>query len=370
MNDCEPGETVKVMYRGFSSSEDGDVFISRLEGFPRILVNSIRSKYRLPLFEGSIDCMVAVVRRDRSAEVYINPPCKASMQIKQHRDISAGEHIYSSDVSDVQEVVFEKVVVPDDAGVVVLFSVGWRRGLFFDFGPLTPEPSTRDYNIGLLLGGYYSYLFFRNLFELSEENWQALLDQQWFPFISLSRGMLDKIVQFAKRDKNIDELLPDIKKDLDSVLPNQMLRWRNTASFMPHMAFLTEAYDQYRQGKHISCLSVLFPRIEGVLRTFQHLMGCPMKSGQRDLAGVVVSDSVNPKHPVYSPLLPARFNKYLADSFFAGFDPASTEHRLSRNTVGHGVADTEAFNLKGSVLGFLILCQLGHYFAGIEGKGT
>ncbi len=370
MNDCEPGDEALVLYKGFSSSEDGDLFISRLEGVPRTLINLIRSKYKLPLSEGDINCMVAVIRQDKSVAVHINPPGKVSMQKKTPRPFRAGECIYANDVSDVRELVFERIDIPDDAGVIVVFSVGWRKGLFFDFGPLAPEPAKREYDLGILLGGYYSYLLFRNLFELSEENWQTLLDQQWFPFISLSSNMTGKIVESAKRGKEIDELLPKIKDELDSILPSQIERWGNTAAFKPHIAFLREAHDQYRAGKHISCLSVLFPRIEGILRTFQQLIGSPLKSGQRDLAEIMVSDSVNPKHPIYSPMLPARFNKYLTDCFFADFDPASTEHRLSRNSVGHGVANTEAFNLKGSVLGFLILCQLGLYFAGVEKKGA
>jgi hypothetical protein len=289
------------------------------------------------------------------------------MQWKGHRDVEPGEWIYANDISDVRQVVFENVVFPEDAGVVVVLSVGWRRAMFFDFGPLPPHLAPRDYDLGVLLGGYYSYLLFRNVFELSDQNWQLLLDQQWFPFVPLNRGTFDKIIEHAKKGKRIDDLLPEIRSDLDSVLPGQMKRWANTAAFEPHMAFIQKAYEQYLANDHISCLSILFPRIEGVLRTFQKLMGDPTRANQRDLADVVVSDGVNPRHPVYSPLLPIWFNRYLAECYFAHFDPKAESHSLSRNTVGHGVAGADVFNEKGCVLGFLVLCQLGLYFGGVEG---
>ena len=112
-------------------------------------------------------------------------------------------------------------------------------------------------------------------------------------------------------------------------------------------------------------LSVLFPRIEGILRQFQYIQGHPEKESQKDLAGTVLSPSANPKNHQFSPLLPLRFNQYLTQVYFAHFDPKRTDNPLSRHTVGHGWATTENFNLKGSTLGFLILDQLSYYFSGI-----
>ena len=63
---------------------------------------------------------------------------------------------------------------------------------------------------------------------------------------------------------------------------------------------------------------------------------------------------------VYSLFLPKNFRRFLAEVYFAGFDPRNPVG-LSRNTVSHGVAPIEDFTLKGSLIGLLILDQLYFY---------
>lgn len=62
------GTPVRVAVREFTSSEDGELFISRLEGFPSQLLGLLPG-HVLP---STIDHLVAVIRRDRSATVWVN----------------------------------------------------------------------------------------------------------------------------------------------------------------------------------------------------------------------------------------------------------------------------------------------------------
>jgi hypothetical protein len=55
------------------------------------------------------------------------------------RSVEAGEAVYESDLIDIESLVFKDVDFPADAGILCLFSTGWRKGLFFDFGPLGPR---------------------------------------------------------------------------------------------------------------------------------------------------------------------------------------------------------------------------------------
>ncbi|HUV52354.1 MAG TPA: hypothetical protein VMW64_04680, partial [Dehalococcoidia bacterium] len=367
MSACKPGEQVEIVLREFRSSEDGDLFISRLEGFPMQVLNLIRKKYKTVIWESDISNMVAIIRKDKSATVFINAPSLAKIQVKNPRPIKAGTPIDRNDISDVQEMIFKGVNIPVDVGVFVIFSAGWRRGLYYDLAPLAPDLPDRKYDINLLLGGYYSYLLFRDRFKLSERDWEDLFKSQWFPFASLSDKSINDIIAHNSYGWNVDDLLHQIKAEVVERTPDMFKFWVNIEAFKPHMKFFHEAFEQYKEDKDISCISVLYPRIEGALRTFQSLMGKPRQANQKDLADTIISDYVNPKHKVYSPLLPLKFNKYLSEYYFANFDPTIEDNPLSRNTVCHGVASEEIFCLKASTLGFLILSQLAYYFSGIGG---
>jgi hypothetical protein len=139
--------------------------------------------------------------------------------------------------------------------------------------------------------------------------------------------------------------------------------WANIKSFEPHMDFISKAVEHYQKDDTMSCISVLFPRIEGIMRAYQSIQGQPEKASQKDLAGTVLQVNGDYQKHQYTPLLPLRFYQYLSDVYFANFDPLKKDNTLSRNTIGHGVATKENFDIKGATLGFLILDQLSYYFS-------
>lgn len=364
VNSCRPGEGVWIVQKEFVSSEDGDLFISRLEGFPELLLNKITQIHKIIIVPSSIDNMFAVLRSDKTATVYINSPMKALMQAK--RDVKAGEAVYRDDIADIQKLIFESVEIPDKAGIMALFSVGWRKGLFYDLTLLYEKDQNLNYDLAQLLGGHYAYLMFQEKFKISKSEWENLLLNGWFPFITLSNQLIGNIVSHNREGWNVDDLLPQVQGEVTKIIQNRLTSWIKIAAFQTHMEFISKAAEHYQNNDHLSCISVLFPRIEGVMRSFQSIQGQPEKASQKDLANVVVSPGVNPKDPNMSPLLPLRFGQYLNEVYFANFDPQRLDNPLSRNTVGHGVATKENFNLKGSTLGFLILDQLSYYFGGIK----
>jgi len=144
---------------------------------------------------------------------------------------------------------------------------------------------------------------------------------------------------------------------------NAIESWPKIKLFEPHMEFISRAVDRYRNTDYLSCISVLFPRIEGILRGFRSVQGQANRTSQKDLAATVLSCDVNAKNHEYSPLLPLRFSRYLEEVYFAHFNPECSTNPLSRNSIGHGVATEDAFNLKGATLGFLLLDQLSYYFS-------
>jgi hypothetical protein len=364
INSGKPGQKVQIVQKEFVSSEDGDLFISRLEGFPSLFLNKIAEIHKTIIVPSCIDNMLAILRPDKTATIYINAPMHGLIQIKKY--VNAGQAIYRNDIADIRKLVFQDIDIPQDTGLMVLFSVGWRKGLFYDLVSISNKAVKRNYDLHQLLGGFYSYLTFQERFKIPDSQWESLLKNGWFPFITLKAETISNILSHDKEGWNIDDLLPKIQAEALKRLPDGLKSWANIKSFKPHMEFISKAAEHYQNNDPISCISVLFPRIEGIMREFQAIQGQPDKAKQEDLANTVLSPNVNPKDHQFSPLLPLRFHQYLTEVYFANFDPTRKDNTLSRHTVGHGVATKDNFNLKGSTLGFLILDQLSYYFSGIS----
>jgi len=360
MASCKPKEYLWICQKEFVSSEDGDLLISRLENFASILLNKISQVYKVIIIPSSIDNMLVIIKGDGSTTIYINVPMKALMRSK--KSVEAGQAIYRDDIADIKELVFNDIEVPEDVGVMALFSVGWRKGLFYDLVPLPYGTERKDYDLNQLLGGYYSYLTFQERFKITDSEWKSLFQNGWFPFITLNNDLISSIINHNREGWNVDDVLPRIQEDVLKRLPEGLKTWAHIKAFEPHMDFISKAAEHYQKNDAISCISVLFPRIEGIMREYQFIQGQPEKASQKDLAGTVIPVNEDSKDHQYTPLLPLRFYQYLTEVYFANFDPSKKVNTLSRNTVGHGVATKENFDAKGATLGFLILDQLSYYF--------
>jgi hypothetical protein len=356
------GQTVKVITNEFTSSEDGDLFISRLEGFPSDVIRRIR-KESSPVKESTIDHLVIILRSDKTATVYVNELIiKSKVLVK--RAVKAGEEVYKDDIGDVKSVLLEGVNVPDDAGFLILFSVGWRKGLYYDFRPLSPEdPIKRDLDLSVLLGQLYSYLLFQERWRVSEETWIQFFSQGWFPFISLRTDTIKIMINHIREGWPVDDLLASISAEVGKALPMMLERWRDISAFSEHVPFFDVAAGHFTKNDHISCTSVLCPRIEGVMRSFHILQSKGQKATQDRMAKTVTSSEGNES----SLLLPDRFRKYLLDVYFANFDPEG-QKPLSRHTVSHGVAEASKFDLKASTIGFLVIEQLSYFIKASANK--
>ena len=66
----------------------------------------------------------------------------------------------------------------------------------------------------------------------------------------------------------------------------------------------------------------------------------------------------------------AGFEEYLREVYFAGFDPDASHIEASRNSVGHGVANTSEFNLKNATISILIIHQLSYFLRTERDRST
>lgn len=355
---AKKGDNVSLITREFTSSEDGDIFISRLEGYPSIIINALPSESGVK--SSIVDHLLAIIRRDKTITVYVNELNIVVKATIKGRDIEAGQYVYSDDIADIQKLEFHGITIPASSGIVLLISKGWRKGLYFDLKPLVPPKfSPRDYDLEMLCGQYYAYLSFQHLFKLSEAEWDSLIAQKWFPFISLKTRTIQDIISYAKAGWNVDELIEKISKELVDLLPAMLRKWERNNLFESHLPIFKQAVERYLAGDYISTTSILYPRIEGLMRTHLLSLNQSIKPSSKNLVASVVETGAKERHS-YSLLLPNNFRRYLEDVYFANFDPNNPDV-LSRHSVAHGVAPVDDYSLKGATIGLLILDQLSFY---------
>ena len=140
---CKSGGQVWIVQKEFVSSEDGDLFIGRLEGLPSLLLNKIAQIHKITIVRSCIDNMLAIIRQNKTVTIYINAPMKALMQAK--KSVDAGQVVCRDDIANISKLVFDDIEIPDGIGVMVLFSVGWRKGLFYDIVSLSEKDFKREY---------------------------------------------------------------------------------------------------------------------------------------------------------------------------------------------------------------------------------
>ena len=352
--------TAVVQFREFTSTEDGQHFIRRLEGIP----SDILEKLPAPASASQVDHLLALCRRDGTATVYPNElELRASVRWRGSRSVDAGEPVTREDFVDVERLELG-VHIPKEVGALFIFSVGWRKGMFYDFGPVgSPSPHPREEDITVVLGRCFCHVLFQERFRISDSEWHDLFRAQWFPFAALRAATIDKLLSYVRSGWEPDELLDEILVEVKSDIPRMLQGWRNHSSFKPHLDILERAVEGFQNDDdYIGCTGLLYPRIEGILHTHVDAE-TRRQTTQKKLVHAAVGSKLGNEQ---SALLPHRFQDYLREVYFADFSPASEDDaEVSRNSVAHGTASASKFNRKSAVIGILIVHQLFYFLENI-----
>lgn len=135
------GEKVPICYRELIGPDDAGHLNRQLEN----LQNSLFAKVPgLPL-PSLIDHLLIVIRPNLDCTAYVNE-LKIVAKVQTSRAVEKGAVVYVGDISDVTSVDLG-VEVPPDCGVAFVRSSGWKRSLFFDFGPLHADLGPRQYPV-------------------------------------------------------------------------------------------------------------------------------------------------------------------------------------------------------------------------------
>ncbi len=354
---------VRICTREFLSSEDGDTLVARLEAISELLFPLITP--RTVIRPSCIDHLLTIIRPNSTGIIYINE-LDIHAEIQAKKDLKKGQAVFLDDIADVRRISFfhnkSPIEIPRDAGIIVLMSSAWRKGLFYDLSPLPPgKGNPRDYDIEVFLGQCHAYLAFQSRLKLSATEFEGLIQQKWFPFIALKRKTIAEMVNCIRNDWSIDDLLGKIREEVTERIKSRHNNWTNNPFFQPHVTIIETAAERYLNGDFISAVSILFPRIEGILRTYHILTHPEQNITQTKLLDSALDDNPKIQH-ARCLLLPNRFREYLAEVFFESFDPQDPQG-FSRHTIAHGVTPATNFNEKAATLGFLILDQLSYCLA-------
>ncbi len=349
------GEQVTIGVREFTSTEDGQDFIQRLEG----LTSSLLQRSPHPINPSQVDNLLAIYHCDGRATVYVNElELQSSIRLRKTRTIKEGDPIMRDDVVDIESLRLG-VDIPDEAGMLFVFSVGWRKGLYYDLGPIgRPDSQPRQYDLAVALGQVYCHVAFQERFSITEGEWESLFETKWFPFAGLRDETISSLIAHIRSGRNPDEKLDDVVDEVRERVLDMLDSWRSRSSFIPHLKFLERAVERFQNGDPISCTCLLFNRIEGILRTHHSSLGTVNHPSQENLSQSAVATRIGNEKSL---LLPHRFEDYLHDVYFANFDPNGQDIDVSRNSVGHGVASASNFNWKSAVIGILIVHQLFYF---------
>ena len=141
------GEQVKVVFSEALSSFDGAMLNWRLDELHSSVFSRIPNLPR----PSQIDNLLVVITPDLKATAYVNELSPVVQIRTTGRPIQAGEPVYTTDILELMSFDLG-VSIPSDNALVVVRSHGWRRALFYDFGPLQqPQAHERTYDLSAVL---------------------------------------------------------------------------------------------------------------------------------------------------------------------------------------------------------------------------
>jgi hypothetical protein len=346
-------EPVAVQLSGFYSTEDGELFISIAEQLTNALAQPLK---KFGVLSSQIDNLLATFDHEGSGTLYCNE-FDYVLGIRANRAVRKGEEISENDILDIEQmnlVIGGNLIVPSkDSALVFIFSSGWRKGLYFNFAPLkaaAPEPLP---DLAKLFGALFCRVKFQEKFRISDEQWARLTQWGWFPFSCLKKTEMRDLVSWSRQERYPIDVLEALCASYKGRLPGRIDLWKRREDLDNHGRFIDVAYKAYLEDNYIASIQTIMPRIEGLMRILlsreSPAEGINQQSMVKNLVKSKREDSL---------FLPRRFQSYLLDCYFKGFDLGVSALPLSRHTVGHGVSRAEDYTFINNSVLFMILDEI------------
>ena len=286
-----------------------------------------------------------------------------------------GQWVYIWDLKKIFDVEF-----PKHKGLKVayifFFYTGIDYSIIFDFSPNSvQQEKISDYNHpgSKRLTDYYNLVFTElAMKQMNDKVRKELVENNYFITPSLIPYPIN-ILAKPKVEINefIDKLNAYFDSDLIEIIKNN---WFKNKIFNGRKKALLEAIESYKGKKYHSCISVLIPQIEGILREFLYIKQnkTSKTNAQNAFKEIkkIFEDGNTPKvlnHIIDSFSEFFNSKKGFFESFNNWTDSLSNSF-LSRHAYSHGKYYDKMYTKENSVRLFLILFTFFDMIEIIEGK--
>lgn len=358
------GEKLVVELSNFYTIEDGNDFISRIESCSEIVQPALDSAKIMP---SGVDHLLAILYPDQKVTVYCNElkqTGRAQLRDVSGKGIKSGQGLTVNHITEFLEMELSDadsnpIDIPLNCGIIYIFSIHWRKGLYFDFSPFSDKKYRLPTNLKRLFGHYHTVVTFQELYSATDTQWAKVIEWGWFPFAGMP--IEDRITLFAlaKEGRYLQPHFEEYCRTFAKDLGNRIANYEKKEYFLEQIEFIKQAYKYYQEKAWHASMAILGPRIEGIMRfALERDKPSPNK--------VYVSEALQniiKKREEHSALFPEKFKDYLNKYYFNGFDVNAGKLDLSRHSHAHGVSRFEDYTEINATLQFLILDQLFFFLA-------
>lgn len=355
---AKAGEKVQVQFSGATSTEDGDLHLKYLNGFPQTILSMLEKEFQ----PSDIKSMVVLISKDLKAKIYINEVEVYAQAFAKAKKIEKGQAVGKDDISGFDRIQLSGIEFPEDHAYFCILSLGWDKAYIFDFSPLDDQLDRKiEYDVEKLLGSYFSYLSFGSIHKIPASDWDNILRQNWFPFYALKFSTVELIVSYARAEWNIDELINKIESDILFYIEERKPIWDNDENLSPFVCFLESALSRHKADDFLSSSSIIYPKIEALIRK-DFVTDNPNKEGRQQNALVEhITEKTLRSISALTTFIPDKFKRYLEECYFKDFSVSGDDNPVSRHSVAHGASTIDKFDKKASLLGLLVFSQIAEY---------
>jgi hypothetical protein len=353
------GDTAKICFRALLTSDE-HLFHKLLQGTESVLSYHLE-KQKIELNFNDVTRLLLVVHQDNSAELHLNDIAMSANMLAK-RDFAKGDIVFRNDISDIRQMQFLDVSLEPHDKVLCCFKVGWKFGLFFDFGrrhcDLDRELMERD------IARLYRLLAYEEVYAAIADPalMTKLATAGWFPFQEIVTDGFEQIIAAYRDDFDIDGREQTLLTSFDERRLIRIAdRWWRHSTLSARRDILEPALAAFQRGDSVSCIKNLLTEIEGIVHDAYAVETGQTARGQA-LLEYAIERGIRKAGDGSTLFFPREFLDYLKNRTFAHFDRmASVEAPLSRHSASHGAAPASAYTRVRSLQAILTVDQISFF---------
>jgi len=197
-------------------------------------------------------------------------------------------------------------------------------------------------------------LYYRKLSYLSEylfleksSNFNAMIQDGWFPFVALIGDGIDEIRTYYQEGEKHPSIMEKLILSFDeSRLTEMVSRWWSNSLFNSKKRILQAGIKSYLKNDdegYINAVKNLATELEGIIRV-SYIKDLNRKPSTKELIEYITNRGRDKFSSIGSLCFPDKFLDYLSNYIFRSFDVQTGQIPESRHSVAHGVAQDGVYS--------------------------